>query len=211
MQEHDNLNFEINNINKRLCSKKMKTPAPDKRVDKTIAKLERALFKLLKNNDGNDITVLRLCEEAKIYRSTFYSYFKSIDELMEFLQNKYITEFKIEIKNNYEKPEEIYDFYIRLLNKIYSRQEIYYCLYIYNFTWMFEKTLTAAIDAMIPKNENMPLTQTELKLIKTFNSYGCNGVIREWLLNDCKDKIEDVAKALYTCSTVNLHIYNSVF
>lgn len=189
----------------------MKTPAPDERVNKTIRKLEKALFKLLKNNNGKDITILRLCEEANIYRSTFYTYFKSIDELLEYLQNKYISAFKIEIKNNYENPQDIYDFYIRLLNKIYSNQEIYYCLYIYNYSWMFEKTLTAAIDAMIPVNNNAPLTQTELKLIKTFNSYGCNGIIREWLLNDCEDRIEDVAKALYTCSTTNLRIYNDIF
>ena len=40
--------------------------------------------------------------------------------ILEYLQNKYISAFKIEIKNNYENPQDIYDFYLRLLNKIYS-------------------------------------------------------------------------------------------
>ena len=69
-----------------------------------------------------------------------------------------------------------------------------------------EKTLNAAINALVPKNDKHPLSQKELRLIKTFNSYGCNGIIREWLLHNCEDKIEDVAKTLYLCSTTNLHI-----
>ena len=185
----------------------MKVLAPDERVNKTIGKLEKALFRLLKVNKTNEITIKQLCDEANIYRSTFYTYFKSIEDLLEFFQNKYIKEFKIDIQHNYEHPEKIYDFYVRLLNKIYLNQEIYYCLYTYDNTWMMRKSLDASIDAMIPMNEKEPFTDKELKLIKTFNCYGCNGIIREWLIDDCKDRIEDVARALYTCSTMNLRIF----
>lgn len=189
----------------------MKTPAPDERVNKTIKKLEKALFKLLKNNSSTEITIMQLCNEADIYRSTFYTYFKSIEELLEFFQNKYINDFKMDIRHNYEHPDEIYDFYVRLLNKIYANQEIYFCLYTYNNTWIMEKTLNAAINAMIPENVDNPLTPKELKLIKTFNAYGCNGIIREWLVDECSDSIEDVANALYVCSTTNLRISESDF
>lgn len=184
----------------------MKSIAPDERVTKTINKLEKALFKLLKENKTSTISITQLCKEAKIYRSTFYSYFLSIDDLLEYFKDKYIKEFKIEIQQNYEYPDKIYDFYIRLLNKIYLNQELFYCLYTYDNTWIMDKTLEASLNAMVPVDEKALLTETEIQLIKTFNSYGCNGIIREWLINDCKENIETVAKILYQCSTVNLHI-----
>ena len=186
----------------------MKALAPDERVNKTINKLEKALFRLLKANRTNEITIKQLCEEAHIYRSTFYTYFKSIDDLLEYFQDKYIKEFKVEIQHNYEHPEKIYDFYVRLLKKIYLNQEIYFCLYTYDNNWMMGKSLDASLKALVPINEKKPLSESELMLIKTFNCYGCNGLIREWLINDCKDSIEDVAKVLYKCSTMNLHIFD---
>ena len=169
----------------------MKTIAPDERVTKTIKKLEKSLFKLLKENKTSTISITQLCKEANIYRSTFYSYFLSIEDLLEYFKDKYIKEFKVEIQQNYEYPEKIYDFYIRLLNKIYSKKEIFYCLYTYDNTWIMDKTLEASLNAMVPVDDKAFLTETEIQLIKTFNSYGCNGIIREWL---------------YKCSTVNLHI-----
>ncbi|MGN1343578.1 MAG: TetR/AcrR family transcriptional regulator [Traorella sp.] len=184
----------------------MKTIAPDKRVEKTIKKLEKALFELLKEKKTTDITIQELCEKASIHRSTFYDYFKSIDDLFEYFQNKYIQEFKKSVRNNYDHPENIYQFYVSLLEHIYQHQQIYYCLYNYNNVWMMDKTLSLAMQSLVPLNKEKRLTSKEIKLIKIYNSYGCNGIIREWINNDCKDPIEDIASCLYMCSTMNLHI-----
>lgn len=53
-----------------------------KRSEKTINKLYDGLAIILKNKPYNDITVQDILDEAKISRSTFYSHFKTKEELL---------------------------------------------------------------------------------------------------------------------------------
>lgn len=70
------------------------TNTPDERIIKTI---EKALFHLLQEYKLCDISIKQLYDIAHINRSTFYSYFHSLDELLEFYQNYYIDLFYKEI------------------------------------------------------------------------------------------------------------------
>lgn len=58
------------------------------RARDTRERLKEALLRLLARRDILDVTVSRLCQEAGVNRSTFYSHYDSIGELMEELEQE---------------------------------------------------------------------------------------------------------------------------
>lgn len=58
------------------------------RARDTRERLKEALLRLLARRDILDVTVSRLCQEAGVNRSTFYSHYDSIGDLMEELEQE---------------------------------------------------------------------------------------------------------------------------
>lgn len=52
----------------------------DKRIEKTLDKLSQALLRMCCRMPREDMTVVDLCKEAHINKSTFYLHFKNLDE-----------------------------------------------------------------------------------------------------------------------------------
>lgn len=65
----------------------------DLRVQKTVSEIKRAFNRLLIDKRAEDISVKQLCEEARINKKTFYSYYKSINELLVEIQLEYALDF----------------------------------------------------------------------------------------------------------------------
>ena len=58
------------------------------RSRETRERLKEALLRLLARRDILDVTVSRLCQEAGVNRSTFYSHYDSIGDLMEEMEQE---------------------------------------------------------------------------------------------------------------------------
>lgn len=59
----------------------------DRRVKRTKRVLRECLFELLENSTIDEITVKELTERADVNRSTFYFYYKDINDMMMQIQN----------------------------------------------------------------------------------------------------------------------------
>lgn len=57
---------------------------------KTEEKLYKALVMLLENDDYEKVTILQICQEAGVNRSTFYRKFKSKDDLLRWKSNQLV-------------------------------------------------------------------------------------------------------------------------
>lgn len=55
----------------------------DRRVQRTKKALRRALFELLETCDYDSITISALAREAGVDRKTFYTHYRSIDDLVD--------------------------------------------------------------------------------------------------------------------------------
>ena len=71
----------------------------DKRIERTNTKLRYSLFTLLKKNNLKKITVLELCKEANINRTTFYKYYLDVDDFVNQTEDVLLEELKEEVKN----------------------------------------------------------------------------------------------------------------
>ena len=75
----------------------------DRRILNTKRKLTNTFLVLVENKKIKDITVLELCKEAKINRTTFYKYYKDIEDLVLKIEESLLTDLEkhiADIKRN---------------------------------------------------------------------------------------------------------------
>lgn len=71
--------------------------AEDRRVKRTKKALRECLFSLLEHKPLKEISVKELTEAADVNRSTFYFYYKDINDMMMQIQNEIYTVFEAEV------------------------------------------------------------------------------------------------------------------
>lgn len=89
----------------------------DPRVIKTKKQFKKAFKELmLVYDDFMSITVKELCDKAGLNRKTFYLHYKQVDELLLEVQDEYIEEFYLRIKNFdfYDDVEKIIQTYFEM-------------------------------------------------------------------------------------------------
>ncbi len=69
----------------------MAVPVKNLKKTNTEPSLKAALLRLMKTKPLAKITIKELCEEAKVYRSTFYCHYASTEELLAAIQNELIA------------------------------------------------------------------------------------------------------------------------
>ena len=95
----------------------------DKRILNTKKKLTNTLLLLIKEKKIKDITVLELCKKAKINRTTFYKYYKDIDDIVHKIEESLLTDLEKninDIKRNY-----LISFTSKIIETISAHKEIY--------------------------------------------------------------------------------------
>lgn len=60
----------------------------NRRAQETRERLKLALLDMLARDDILDVTVSALCDEAEVNRSTFYSHYDSVAELMDEIEQE---------------------------------------------------------------------------------------------------------------------------
>jgi AcrR family transcriptional regulator len=70
----------------------IKEDGMDLRIQKTLREIRKAFTELLKTVGVDKITVKELCEKALINKATFYSHYKNIDELIDEIEDEFVTQ-----------------------------------------------------------------------------------------------------------------------
>ncbi|AOK92705.1 TetR/AcrR family transcriptional regulator [Paenibacillus polymyxa] len=78
----------------------------DIRIYKTKIAIERALIELLQQHHFKDITIKKICDQALIGRSTFYSHYLDKYDLLEKVVKQYASDFKVEIEQRFDSTED---------------------------------------------------------------------------------------------------------
>ena len=95
----------------------------DKRIIKTKNKLTNSLLELIAIKEIKNITVIELCQKAQINRTTFYKYYKDIDDFVAKIEMQLINELKKsiqDIKRNY-----LISYINKIIESIQSQKNIY--------------------------------------------------------------------------------------
>lgn len=166
----------------------------DKRIIKTKKQLTNSLLSLLKEKKIKDITVLELCKEANINRTTFYKYYKDIDDLLLKIEESLLIELEKNIENI--KRNYLISYTSKTIESIAKHKEIYSKLLGANGDRQFLRKILSVV-----KNESIEEWQKLLKKaskenlenIYTFIVDGTIGIIEEWINTGLKENHQNIA------------------
>ena len=172
------------------------------------------LFELMREKPINKITVKELCERADVNRSTFYAYYTDIYDLnKKILKEIFILQREFINKCNAilaESPDitnlgldEYYKIAYAYLSIVKKNQAIYKFIFYDQANSpvqiSYDKVFYSSINKMLPEIYKEPFRRAF-----SFVSGGTTAFFVRWLLNNCSEDIEDMAKSLS-------YYYNGVF
>lgn len=172
----------------------------DRRARKTQNHLKQIFIHLLKQKELDKITVTELCKLADINRSTFYSHYCDIYELLDDIEKNCLQEIDelIEsIANQTFEPEQVTEM---ILSYIYNTKELL-ALFILKMNrqtiweeinqkiiWLF-KTKTLQV-YQLPEDMN----EEEFNDLILFLVSGYYAIYRKWLFYNCNEDMKIIAK-----------------
>ena len=170
----------------------------DHRVRVTHSLLKDALYKLSQTHAIQDITIKELCYEANINRTTFYSHFQSVKDLIESLESELWIELLVLIKNSEKNPDY---FAHNIFNDVYhlafKYHDLFKLLLIHNADPLFvEKVYNLGRNAFrtsyqrgLNKQDSVSM---EYYYISVLNSF--IGILRLWINDGMKETPEMMAE-----------------
>jgi len=187
----------------------MNTQKMDHRVRVTHTLLKEALYKLVKTQSVQEITIKDLCFVANINRTTFYAHFHSVQDLIEKSESELWVDLLLLIKHsekdiNYFSNQIFFDVY-ELSNKYH---ELFELLIIKNADPHFvEKVYNlgrSAFKTSYKKSKNSKDdARMEYYYISVLNSF--IGILRLWLINGMKETPHEMAETTKKIITGGIH------
>lgn len=160
----------------------------DKRIIKTKNKLTNSLLEIIAIKEIKNITVIELCQKAQINRTTFYKYYKDIDDFVAKIEMQLIDELKEsiqDIKRNY-----LISYINKIIESIQSQKNIYEKLISDNGDKLFlKKILFLVHDQSINEWQRIlkKANANDLENIYRFIVDGSIGIIENWTRNNFQE------------------------
>ncbi len=179
----------------------------------TAIRMDEAMINILGKKDFQYITVKEICEKAGVNRSTFYLHYENTKDLLmeciEHMNKQFFTYF-----NENEKT-----IGYRIQND--SQSDLMFINDMYLFPYLqYIKDNRHIFSAVLKKTENFGVEETYDRLFKnvispimdkykiqekekgyisSFYIHGIIAVVNQWIKDDCKMSIEEIAAIIKKC------------
>lgn len=167
--------------------------------------LSDSLFKLMVDNDLNDITITELCNNTDLNRRTYYRNCKDIIDLVYYKIDKLVNELLSLIDGNVNDDRKHFNI---LFNYWYQHKSFLIIMKKQNLYWLFIerfKILYNTISYHFLEHVSNNINNVK-KLKIYFNSFIICGVVNmleTWADNDFNDSIDDLIEI--GCSLIPVH------
>lgn len=170
----------------------------DRRTKKTRRLLWDGLAKLMLKHDINEITVKDLTEAADINRSTFYTHYKDIYDLVNSMEAELLAEFDELISCSMDDAEDVHSQILPVLKELYGRLYEHKALVSAflgphgdaSFIYSLQDLLSSKITGWW-KNDSYDASLSSFYSAFCFS--GCIGIIKEWIKTGYKKKPDEMA------------------
>ncbi|MCD8299639.1 MAG: TetR/AcrR family transcriptional regulator [Clostridiales bacterium] len=168
----------------------------NQRIRVSKAMLKSGLLTLLREKPLNQISVSELCSVSQINRTTFYKYYGSQMDLLNDVENDFLTKLDGDLKSIIAKSENAL---ISVLNHLYERREIFSLLVgslpPQDFAMdLFAIPSIGTIFQNMTNEENY--SETESKYIRRFVFQGTFTVLCDWLCSEDPEPVAEIAGIL---------------
>ena len=179
----------------------------------TASLFDEALIILLEKKDIEYITVKEICDKAGVNRSTFYLHYEGMNDLLnetlEYTMNKFVTYFNNDSKKfirkiNTSKKEDLVlvnEEYLKPYLEFIKDNKKVFTTAFKNPTVMKAQEQYSNLEQYIfnPILDKYNIPNWKKKYMLQFYINGIIAIIKEWAINDCKDKIEDIINVIIEC------------
>ena len=187
---------------------------PDRRILKTKRAIYEALVELMQKKKLNSITVTELAAAANINRKTFYTYYSTVNDVLDEVINELISSLKdlmytMSEDYNMLSPQTLFAF----LNTIMSDVDIVRALFTSdNDNMLFNKLQKALqetlLKELIDNDIKMNIPPEQYPLISSFVAGGMIYVYYEWITNPNGTSLDEMARTLTTLIISGVHAFS---
>ncbi len=173
--------------------------ADDRRTKYTKSVIRQSLFDLMQDNPINKITVTDICKSADINRSTFYSYYEDVYDLLSQIQNELFENIMFTLNSE--------TWFEDLLNLVDKNRDL--CQVLIgphgDSTFMRQLVYLGYDSSMELWKKNYPdAPQVLLDYLYAYMSSGTIGILENWVFSDYALPIDEVGKMLMGISRYGL-------
>lgn len=174
----------------------------NQRFRETEIRMQSAMLELMKNVEFDKITVKKICEKAKVNRSTFYAHFIDIYDMLDKME----VELRRELLDSYSSgsKEEYQIFseksFIRFLSHI-KKHKYFYKINLQTRNKFPLKQGYEQLSAIIQSLcENAGITSNnEIMYYFVCFQAGFTMILKRWVDMDCKETEEELTKIIEGC------------
>ncbi|MBQ0135152.1 MAG: TetR/AcrR family transcriptional regulator [Oscillospiraceae bacterium] len=184
----------------------------DRRVKKTQTAIHNAFIELIKEKESvNDISIKEIVDRADISRSTFYTHYTDIDELIKTFSDTIAEDMGklvVNVNNELDSSEKHLTIFKNILQYLYDLGPLTKVVILDARNTDIVKEITEKLHVDIAdyyKGSHKQIDPDVLYATTSFWINGCLGLIREWAINDFRYSVDEMARlineSLETCST----------
>ncbi|WP_281183324.1 TetR/AcrR family transcriptional regulator [Staphylococcus schleiferi] len=156
----------------------------DKRVYKTLMKIEKGMILLLKTKSYKEITVKDICRESNISRGTFYQHYQDKEDFLYQYQTSVMKKAKRKLKD--AQFDQRLQFFEYVLNFWIHDGELLLLLLKDHSAYMIhqdmKKNLQQNIEVcLVPIVDTSSLTNKEKYFLIIFMSNAIFGILQDWV------------------------------
>ncbi len=177
------------------------------KFNKSINKICIAYLDLLEKKSASSITIVDLCDEANVARSTFYDNFENISDVTQAITAKMeepLIEYIENLVNknngtNKLKAEELLDksFLVYLLETIRENRVFAKSLLKYIQLFKSEEISHEFYEKIwIPYFEKSDIPEERWEKVFLYYQSAMTAIIKKWIEDGCEESIEDILKDL---------------
>jgi len=169
----------------------------DRRIKYTKKIIKDTFIELLEEKDLKKITVSEICKIADINRATFYRYYLDVYDLLDKIEEEFVTELKMASNDTDEYT--IFSFSNDLLKVFLDNKELVKILFnTNNNVYFLNDILEVAYEKCKTKWEaDIPnINQEDIEYASAFIFNGALGVINFWVQNDFDKSADEISEII---------------
>ena len=172
----------------------------NRRSQETCDRMKQSMLELLEHIDILDITVSRLCDAAEVNRSTFYSHYDSIADIMEEIEREIgVNLLERFSEDNYDESNPFSMDHFTIVLEHMKENQNFYRAYLTQSTsqsqldWAFGQLLEQFVRPMM---HGLNVDDIAIEYYFAFFRAGFIALLSHWLQNRCREEPEVILSCL---------------
>ena len=166
----------------------------NKRYKSSSEKIETTFLTLILNNKYEEITISQICKNANINRSTFYSHYDDINDLIIKIEAKFAQSMAVIFNFGLRQTHEAF---VEMFTFISKNKYFYKAFLNIPYTTLAESNIKTNILSNMKDNVSS-LTNNDIELTyrASFFGAGIKEICKLWLDRDCQETPKQMAELL---------------